>query len=155
MWNLASFTPPNNHPTMIFYIYGACSEYLINLVHNQSTTTHHQLLDAFFKPYYSLLPNFSESDPNCKPKAILSTEWQKDELSGYGSYCNFQVGAEDASGNIEAMRYGVPERRLWFCGEHTAPFEESGTVVGAYLSGEAVAARIVKMNSEKVYIEIL
>lgn len=73
-------------------------------------------------------------------------------MSGYGSYCNFQVGAEDASGDIEAMRYGVPERRLWFCGEHTAPFEESGTVVGAYLSGGAVAERIVKINRERLLI---
>jgi len=74
----------------------------------------------------------------------LSTEWQKDELSGYGSYCNFQVGAKDASGDVEAMRRGVPERRLWFAGEHCAPFDECGTVAGAYLSGEGVAVRMLK-----------
>ena len=75
-------------------------------------------------PYISLLPNYSASNPDCEIKAILSTEWQKDELSGYGSYCNFQVGAKDASGDVEAMRRGVPERRLWFAGEHCAPFDE-------------------------------
>lgn len=45
---------------------------------------------------------------------------------------------------MKAMRLGVPERRLWFAGEHTAPFEELGTVAGAYLSGEGVALRILE-----------
>lgn len=150
MWNLASFSPENRHPTMIFYLYGDCSEYLISLVHGKSVSEHYKLLDAFFRPYYSLLPNFSELNPSCTPKAILSTEWQKDELSGFGSYCNVQVGATDADGDIKAMRHGVPERRLWFCGEHTSPFEELGTVVGAYLSGQRVAERILDINGVKV-----
>ena len=42
------------------------------------------------------------------------------------------------------MRHGVPERRLWFAGEHTAPFDECGTAAGAYLSGEGVAHRILE-----------
>lgn len=74
----------------------------------------------------------------------MSTEWAKDEFSGFGSYCNIQVGAKDAAGDMKAMRLGVPERRLWFAGEHTAPFEELGTVAGAYLSGEGVALRILE-----------
>lgn len=121
-------------------------------MHNTSSTTHHALLSAFFMPYISLLPNYSASNPDCEPKAILSTEWQKDEFSGYGSYCNFQVGTEDAKGDVEAMRWGVPERRLWFAGEHTAPFEECGTVAGAYLSGEAVAGRMLRMYEVKARI---
>jgi hypothetical protein len=111
-------------------------------VHGKSDTEHYTLLDTFFKPYYSLLPNFEEGKEECKAKSILSTEWQKDELSGHGSYCNFQVGIEDAAGDVEAIREGCPERRLWFAGEHTAPFEELGTAAGAYLSGEAVGTRI-------------
>jgi len=69
---------------------------------------------------------------------------QKDELSGYGSYSNFQVGITDADGDVQSMRHGVPERRLWFAGEHTAPFDECGTAAGAYLSGEGVAHRILE-----------
>lgn len=75
-------------------------------------------------PYISLLPNYEATNPQCVIEKILSTEWQKDELSGYGSYCNFQVGVRDASGDVDAMRRGVPERRLWFAGEHCAPFDE-------------------------------
>ncbi|KAK0120733.1 hypothetical protein ONS96_010935 [Cadophora gregata f. sp. sojae] len=123
-WNLASFTPPNAHPTLISYLYGPCSAYITSLVHGLPDSEHHALLSDFFMPYISLLPNYSASNPDCVIKAILSTEWQKDELSGFGSYCNFQVGAKDASGDVEAMRRGVPERRLWFAGEHCAPFDE-------------------------------
>ncbi|OWP00605.1 hypothetical protein B2J93_6042 [Marssonina coronariae] len=144
-WNLASFTPPNAHPTLIFYLYGPCSAYITNLVHGASPAEHHALLSSFFLPYISLLPNYTGSNPECEIRAILSTEWQKDELSGYGSYANFQVGVSDASGDVEAMRRGVPERRLWFAGEHCAPFEECGTVAGAYLSGEGVALRMLEV----------
>jgi len=42
------------------------------------------------------------------------------------------------------MREGLPERNLWFAGEHTASFITSGTVAGAYLSGEGVAQRIAE-----------
>ncbi|KAF8861745.1 FAD/NAD(P)-binding domain-containing protein [Acephala macrosclerotiorum] len=143
-WNLASFTPPNRHPTLIFYLYGPCSEYLTTLVHQKSDEEHYSLLNSFFHSYYSRLPHYSEQNPECKPKAILSTEWQKDELSGFGSYCNFQVGVKDAAGDVKAIREGVPDRRLWFAGEHTSPFEELGTVAGAYLSGEGVALGILE-----------
>ena len=98
--------------------------FLTTLVHNLPSDQQYALLDEFFKPYYSLLPNFSADNPICIPKAILSTEWQKDELSGYGSYCNIQVGVKEADKDIEAMRQGLPERRLWFAGEHTSPREE-------------------------------
>lgn len=46
---------------------------------------------------------------------------------------------------MRAIRTGCPERRLWFAGEHTAPFEELGTAAGAYLSGEAVAGGMAEM----------
>lgn len=78
----------------------------------------------------------------------MNTAWQFDELAGNGSYCNFQVGIKEADKDVEAIRHGVPERRLWFAGEHTAPFEELGTAAGAYMSGEAVALRIIELNSK-------
>ncbi|KAE8450409.1 hypothetical protein EG329_006484 [Mollisiaceae sp. DMI_Dod_QoI] len=152
-WNLASFTPPNRHPTLIFYLYGDCSEYLTTLVHQKSTEEHYSLLNEFFKPYYSRLSHYDAQNLDCQPKAILSTEWQKDELSGFGSYCNFQVGIKDAAGDVEAIRFGVPEQKLWFAGEHTSPFEELGTVAGAYLSGESVALRILDCYGVKGTVE--
>lgn len=50
----------------------------------------------------------------------------------------------DADGDVEALRHGCPERRLWFAGEHAAPFDELGTAAGAYLSGEGAAKRVVQ-----------
>jgi len=50
---------------------------------------------------------------------------------------------------MEAIRNGVPERRLWFAGEHTAPFDECGTAAGGYLSGEGVAKRILEVYGIK------
>ncbi len=46
--------------------------------------------------------------------------------------------------DIEALRWGAPERGLWFAGEHTAPFVALGTVTGAWWSGEKVARRILR-----------
>ncbi|OBT79526.1 hypothetical protein VF21_01313 [Pseudogymnoascus sp. 05NY08] len=142
IWNLAAFSPENRRPTLLFYLYGDCASYIVRIAFEKSTEEHYALLDEFFRPYYSLLPNFSADDENCKPKAILSTAWQMDELAGHGSYCNFQVGIKNAAEDVKAIRHGLPERRLWFAGEHTAPFEELGTAAGAYMSGEAVAERI-------------
>lgn len=41
------------------------------------------------------------------------------------------------------LREGVPERGVWFAGEHTAPFVALGTVTGAYWAGEGVGRRIL------------
>ena len=80
----------------------------------------------------------------------MSTAWYKDELAGYGSYCNFQVGMNDARGDVEALRKGCPARRVWFAGEHCAPFDEMGTATGAYLSGELAAERVALAFGKKL-----
>jgi hypothetical protein len=141
-YNLAAFAAPHSHPTLLFYMYGEQSAYITNLVQGMSTSEHLETLSAFFHPYYSLLPHYVEGDPGCQPSAILSTEWNSDELAGFGSYCNFQVGMTDADGDVEALRHGCPERKMWFAGEHAAPFDELGTAAGAYLSGEGVAKNV-------------
>ncbi|KAL9035949.1 MAG: hypothetical protein Q9180_004580 [Flavoplaca navasiana] len=107
-------------------------------------------LSNFFKPYYSLLPNYNPSSPSCTPTHALATNWQNDEYAGWGSYSNFQISDPEAVGkveldrDIEVMREGLPERRLWFAGEHTAPVVALGTVTGAWWGGEGVAKRILK-----------
>ena len=78
------------------------------------------------------------------PIAILPTCWAKDELAGYGSYSNFQVGLERGDKDIERLREGMPERRIWFAGEHAAPFIATGTVTGAYWSGQRTAERVME-----------
>lgn len=96
----------------------------------------------FFKPYFSLLPNYDPNSQDCKPVCCLPTNWVLDEFAGNGSYTTFRTGLEEGDKDIEIMRAGLPERSLWFAGEHTAPFVALGTVTGAYWSGEAVGKSI-------------
>ncbi len=146
--NLAALPASCAHPTLLFYTYGDCSLHIAAIVTDSPSEEERdaKLLD-FFKPYYSLLPNFDEEEPACKPKAVLATAWANDEFAGYGSYSNFQIGLEDGAREIEVMRHGMPERSVWFAGEHTAPFDSSGTTSGAYMSGDAVANRIAQVYS--------
>ncbi|RDW62679.1 flavin containing amine oxidoreductase [Coleophoma crateriformis] len=131
------------HPTLLFYIFGEQSHALANEIAAISTQKERdEHIVKFFKPYYSLLPGYDESSPDCIPQSTLSTNWVLDDFAGNGSYCNFQVGVEAADKDIEVMREGLPERNLWFAGEHTSPYVALGTVTGAYWSGEAVGKRI-------------
>ncbi|KAK3060797.1 hypothetical protein LTS18_007659 [Coniosporium uncinatum] len=119
-------------------------------------------LHAFFLPYLRLLPNYddsassssssasSSSSPSSSsarqalhtPLSILPTNWTADPLAGEGSYTNFQVGGERLDEDVTVLRKGMPERRVWFAGEHTAPFVALGTVTGAWWAGEGVAGRV-------------
>ncbi|KAI0839965.1 FAD/NAD(P)-binding domain-containing protein [Hypoxylon sp. FL0890] len=146
MWNLAAFKGSDKHPTILFYLYGDCSRYIVNSIHGKSKLEKFAFLQDFFSPYYSRLPNYDATSTACFPKAILATEWLKDDLCGNASYCNFQVGVEEADVDVQTIRQGCPDRGLWFCGEHAAPFEECGTVAGAYLSGESVAKDIISQG---------
>lgn len=141
--NLAALPGDTAHPTLLFYTYGPTSQHVADLVtKHPDRTEQKQVLTEFFKPYFSRLPNYSASDPDHAPLAILATAWANDELAGYGSYANFQVGLERGDEDVEIMRKGCPERGLWFAGEHTAPFVALGTVTGAWWSGDGVARRI-------------
>lgn len=148
--NLAALPPPTAHPTLLFYTYGPTSLHLASLLKEYTPpianpdSAARKILTDFFHPYFSRLPNYSPTNPSHQPESILATIWANDELAGYGSYCNFQVGLENGDRDIETMRRGVPGRGLWFAGEHTAPFVALGTVTGAYWAGEGVARRIVK-----------
>ncbi|PGH02595.1 hypothetical protein AJ79_07599 [Helicocarpus griseus UAMH5409] len=149
-WNqqcvsLAALPSPCAHPTLLFYLYGPSANYLISQIHTLSPTSkqYHDTINTFVQPFYSRLPGYDPSSPNCRPTAILATQWQKDPWAGNGSYANFQVGLEEGDRDIEIMREGMGvERGVWFAGEHTAPFVGLGTTSGAYWSGETVAGRI-------------
>ena len=152
-------------PFLLFTTYGPCATYLTSQLTNLSPISPAYLtfLATFFQPYYSLLPNYSASNPDCIPTAALATNWQNDELAGWGTYMNFQVRehADAANGetkeeeeeedvrledDIRALREGVPARGLWLAGEHTAPFVALGTLTGAYWSGEAAGMRVLAAN---------
>lgn len=140
---------PTARPTLIFYLFPPCSTALVSAAHALADPERRSaFLWAFFEPYVSLLPGFDPARPECVPSAILATEWCADELAGHASYVNFQVGVANAAGDVEALRAGCagagPDGpRVWFCGEHVAPFEECGTATGAYMSGEEAARRVM------------
>lgn len=146
--NLAALPASCAHATLLYYIAGDCALHLSKL---QSSTKSPEELKRkmidFFTPYFSLLPNYDISNPDCTPADVLATNWAADEYAGYGSYSNFQIGLEEGDRDIEVMRHGMPERRIWLAGEHTAPFVALGTVTGAYWSGEKVADRISETYS--------
>ncbi|KAI9783789.1 MAG: hypothetical protein M1839_003125 [Geoglossum umbratile] len=142
-YDLTDSVSPNSQPTLLFCVYGDCSAHLTNLVRETSRPQRNDLLEKFFRPYFSRLPYYSYNNPVCHPTAFHITDWQHDEFAGYGSYCSIQVGARDATRDVETLQIGLPERRLWFAGEHTAPLH-IGTATGAYLSGEEVAKKVFK-----------
>ncbi|KAH8585525.1 amine oxidase [Bisporella sp. PMI_857] len=143
-------------PTLLFTIYGPCAIHITSLINRLSPSSpeYFTTLDEFFRPYYALLPNYTLEDSKCQAIAALATNWQNDPLAGCGSYMNFQVSEEIADSeaevkldeDIRALRRGLPERGVWFAGEHTAPFVALGTLTGAYWSGEAVGVRILKAH---------
>jgi hypothetical protein len=151
---------PHAQPTLLFTIYGPCARHLTSQIssHDQASPEYFEILDAFFKPYYALLPGYKEGSEQCRPRKILATNWQNDDLAGYGSYMNFQVssanlqkgGAGEEGVKLEEdlriLRWGIPERAIWFAGEHTAPFVGLGTLTGAYWSGEAAAVRVLRVR---------
>ncbi|KAI0115494.1 hypothetical protein GGR51DRAFT_576510 [Nemania sp. FL0031] len=135
-------------PTLLFSIHGPCAAHVTSLLEGLSPNTSEYLsaIIGFFRPYYSLLPNYSPNNPNCQPRAALCSNWRNDKLAGNGSYTNFKASESQVllDQNILAMRAGMPDRGIWLAGEHTAPFVAVGTSTGAYWSGEAVGVRILK-----------
>ena len=154
MISLSALPSAAAHPTLLFYIHGSFAETLTaRITHlTPNSPAYFGILNTLFEPYYSRLPNYKPS-ATCTPTAILATDWQHDELSGFGSYSNFQISPPLRDGeqevrldkDIEVLRYGWPERGIWFAGEHTAPFDSLGTVTGAWLSGEGVAKRLLEV----------
>jgi hypothetical protein len=144
--NLAALPGDTAHPTLLFYLYGPCAKHIASLIATTPEEQRDEMLINWFEPYFSRLPNYDAARSECKPSGILATAWANDEFAGYGSYANFQVGLEEGDKDIETMRHGMPERGLWFAGEHTAPFVALGTSTGAYWSGESVGERIVKAH---------
>ena len=125
---------------LLFYTYGDCSSYITSSISGLEGEARKSWLRAFFKPYYSRLPAYTDAQ---EPLRYLATEWCNDEYAGWGCYSNFQVGMTDAANDVLAVREGMPDRHIYLAGEYTSPFDGLGTVSGAYRSGDHVAQRIV------------
>lgn len=151
-------------PTLLVYTHDPCAEHVLSLIRglHPDSAEYFDVLDRFCRPYYSRLPNYQPGHAECTPTVILATNWHGDDLAGNGSYTNFQVGSDaggsavngekqqeqqiDLEEDIRVMRAGLPERGIWFAGEHTAPFVALGTTTCAYWSGEAAALRVLGAN---------
>ena len=141
-------------PVLLFYLWGTSAAQLTTAINTltPSSPEYYNAIDTLFRPFYSRLPNYKEDCPDCVPSAVLATNWQNDEFAGNGSYTNFKTPPEGAQGEgdpmiddgVRSMRKGIPERGIWFAGEHTAPFVALGTSTGAYWSGEATAIRVIE-----------
>ncbi|KAL8676331.1 MAG: hypothetical protein Q9186_007137, partial [Xanthomendoza sp. 1 TL-2023] len=135
---LSSLPAPHAQPTLLFYMHGNLAKHITTLTFPLLPFSQIYLatLSNFFRPYYSLLPNYSPSpsSKSCEPIAALATNWQNDELAGWGSYSNFQTsdveereGVRELDRDIEVLRVGMPEKGVWFAGEHVGPFVALGT----------------------------
>jgi Flavin containing amine oxidoreductase len=140
---LSTLPPPNGHPTLLFYTTATTSTHISTLLATTPSQPTPTTLLPFFTRYISLLPYYDRSSPACHPTAILATNWLADPLAGCGSYTFFPAGLTQGHELVQRLRRGMPERRVWFAGEHTAPFVALGTVTGAWWSGEGVAGRIL------------
>ncbi|PQE23113.1 flavin containing amine oxidase protein [Rutstroemia sp. NJR-2017a WRK4] len=156
--NPLSFNPASDDSTkaiVLITTYGACASHLASLLQDlkQNTPEYVQAVGEFFRPYYSLLPNYQSESLDCRPVAAIATNWKNDPLTGFGSYTNFQISKAGSSedrmsidNDIRTMRLGTPERGIWFAGEHTAPFVAVGTTSGAYWSGEMAGVKVLREN---------
>ena len=141
-------------PVLQFYLWHASAAHVSSAIANlaPSSLEYYGAIDGLFKPFYGRLPNYKEGHPECIPIAVLATNWQEDEFAGKGSYTNFKTheggkhGEDDPviDDGVRIMRQGMPDRGIWFAGEHTAPLVALGTSTGAYWSGEAAAIKIIE-----------
>ncbi|KAF3124713.1 hypothetical protein TWF703_011219 [Orbilia oligospora] len=143
--SLAHITPPHNQPTLLFYTHGSTSKYITSILQfSSSPQESRSKILQFFQPYISKLPNYSPTNPDCIPRDYVATNWLNDEYAGNGSYTNFPVGLMDGVEDVRVIEEGIEEKRLWFCGEHTAPLLGLASVSGAYWAGEVAAKRCLR-----------
>ncbi|MCJ1309855.1 hypothetical protein MMC25_003516 [Agyrium rufum] len=144
-------------PTLLFHLWGEAATQMTSAIEDLAPTDqeYYSTITRLFEPFFSRLPNYSKTDANCRPTAVLATQWQNDDFAGRGSYTNFKVPKADGDRwtgdggmpideGVRTMREGLPERGVWFAGEHTAPFVALGTSTGAYWSGELVADKVIR-----------
>ncbi|KAL9591468.1 MAG: hypothetical protein Q9179_007690, partial [Wetmoreana sp. 5 TL-2023] len=100
---LSSLPHPCAHPTLLFYMHGPLAEHITSITSSldPSSPTYLAVLTDFFKPYYSLLPNYTRNNNKMDPTHALATNWQNDELAGWGSYSNFQISSPREVGKVE------------------------------------------------------
>ncbi|KAL9624394.1 MAG: hypothetical protein Q9160_001356 [Pyrenula sp. 1 TL-2023] len=141
-------------PVLMFCLWDASAAHVTSAITSLDPhdDEYYRVVEKLLRPFYTRLPNYQDGNPDCIPTEALATNWQNDEYAGKGSYTNFQTHASGKQSSddpaiddhFRSLRHGLPERSIWFAGEHTAPFIALGTSTGAYWSGEAAATRIIE-----------
>ena len=73
------------------------------------------------------------------------TDWHNDPYAGFGAYSYYPAGGAHLDADAHLIANGVPARHLYFAGEAAAiDSNRTGTVSGAFRSGDAVARRILE-----------
>ncbi|KAK9477696.1 hypothetical protein V1514DRAFT_295665 [Lipomyces japonicus] len=134
--SIAHLPEPYAQNVLLFYLYGDMSIAFLNL------RTDNEKIN-FFQPFYSRIPGFDKTNKLHSPNAVLSTSWSQDQFAGFGSYSNFQIGLTDGENDIDTLRAGFPEQRVWLAGEHCTTPSLLATIGGAYESGQHAAELVV------------
>ena len=119
--SLASF-PVNREPVLLCYSAANVAEMLARKWHEEGADG----IKSYFLPFIAKLPGYT---PDCQIEDVCSTQWLTDEFS-LGSYSFSPKGAEDTISDCDAFARGVPERNLFFAGEHCAS-KTTGYEIGA------------------------
>lgn len=141
-WNqsllsLSHLPSPNAHPTLLFYLHGPCSTFLVSSIKDliPHSAEYNETLRSFAEPFYSRLPNFDATKSECVPRSFMATTWQNDKWAGNGSYCNFQIGLEDGDEDIRVLRdaggmgrFGTGEALVGGDGSMSRPIDVNGDI---------------------------
>ncbi|KAK9459879.1 uncharacterized protein V1516DRAFT_626984 [Lipomyces oligophaga] len=134
--SLAHFPEKYCQNVLLWYLYGDEGQKVMAMDDDE--------VQKYFQPYLEKIERDSKYDNNyddgyasgvAGSEHIVMTKWGQDPLAGFGSYTMFPVGLENGLDDLKVLAKGVPDRRIWFAGEHCARILELATVGGAYESG--------------------
>lgn len=133
--SLAKF-PVNKEPVLLLYSAAKQAQLIADMWARDGRAA----VSEWIMGYIRRLPGYQETRA-CQIDDLFSTNWLADEFS-LGSYSYSPTGSMDTQAACDRISKGIPERKIFFAGEHAIPKEtpsEIGTSHGAYLSGEHAA----------------
>lgn len=142
-------------PEPVFGVFTAVdiAKYLVSLQNDE-------LKSLLQTNYISHLPNYDANNPACQILEVDTTAWSKDPLSGFGSFTHIPVGSDTGVEDMKILSQMIVhagDGAVCFAGEHVSEpeliqglfYTSSGTVNGAYKSGERAANKILDHYSGK------
>ncbi len=134
--SIAQF-PVNAQPVLLVYSADKLARYIADLYKNKGKDG----ICRWLQKYVSRLPGHAPT-VDCAIKDVQLTHWTTDPFS-YGSYTYAPTGAEDSGRDIEILGKGLPERAIYFAGEHAGNSTNMGCVHGALLSADSAVRNLL------------